>query len=136
MKVKYAEFIFTVLLCFVLIFNMVFIAIDGLGGSLDNLPEGELVFSAQSEKKDKTLNIYTTSLSGVGNAVRGEVLWSDGTTKNIYWCINETECVATWQDENTVLINGNYIALDGEPFDSRKRIELPEASYKNLVSEK
>ena len=134
MKIKYAEFIFTLTLCFVLVFNMIFVAIDGLGGGLENLPEGELVFSVQSGKKDKTLNLYTASLSGVGNAVRGEVKWSDGTTKNVYWCINETKYSAAWQDDSTVIINGNPINIYGELYDSRTRIELPEASYKNLVS--
>ena len=129
MKIKYAEFVVTMLLCFVMIFNMVFLAIDGLGRDLNNLPEGELVASYLGFDKKTSLNIYTSSLNGVGTAVRGEIAFNDGSTKNVYWCINETQTSAAWQDENTVVINGNQIAIDGEPYDSRTRIELPEASY-------
>ncbi len=136
MKFKYANFIVTTVLCFVLIFNMVFLAIDGLSYSMENLPEGKLVYSVISANKRQKLNMYVAELNGVGTAVRGEVQLKDGSIKNVYWCIDETRTNASWVNEKMVEINGHKIHLDGELFDSRKRIELPEASYKNLVGEK
>lgn len=131
MKHKCTEFIFVIIFVFVLVFNMIGISIDGLGNSLKNLPEGKLQ-KTYINSNNSVLNLYTAELKGVGTAVRGEVVLNDGTTKNIYWAIGETSAEGAWINETTVKINGNNVSLDGEPFDSRRRIELPDASYKNI----
>jgi hypothetical protein len=132
MKIKYAKFIFTVVLCLVMFLNMIFLAFDGLRASMENLPKGILVHSAESSDKKMVLNMYKAELNGVGTAVRGEIILKDGSLKNIYWDIGQTEVIAFWTGKNTVYINGNNINIYGTAFDSRVRIELPEASYKNI----
>jgi hypothetical protein len=113
---------------------MAFLAVDGLGNSLEGLPKGKLVLSSKSADKKMSLNIYKAELNGVDTAVRGEVVFEDGSLRNIYWDIGQEDTSAKWANNDTVIINGNYISIDGIVFDSRRRIELPEASYKNIES--
>lgn len=129
MKVKYAELIFVIVFFFVSVFNMVGLAKDGLGNSLENLPQGKLKASVTSPDKATVLNLYSAELNGAVKAVRGEIVYKNGEKKNIYWALGETNTVAFWLNRDAVMINSNRVDIDGIPYDSRNKIELPKASY-------
>ncbi len=134
MKCKYTEFIIMCLVLIVTVVNMVGLAYDGLAHSLSDLPKGELVQSIESADKKLTLNLYKASLTGVGHAVRGEIVDAKNQEiRNIYWQLDTKIAEGFWVNKNTVNINGNVVNVDGEPYDSRKAIELPDASLKNLI---
>lgn len=136
MKAKYSEFVFVVLVMLVSIFNMCGLLFDGTVNSTADLPTGELRESIPSKDNKNTLNLYVAYLNGVGYAVRGEVVSAaDSEVNNIYWQIGTDELHAAWINKDTVMINGNRVNINGTPFDSRGKIELPEASYKNILQE-
>ena len=74
-------------------------------------------------------------IENVNTAIRGEVVSvkEDGTmeSRNVYWEVGTKNAITGWINEETVSINNREVKLSGEPFDSRKQIELPEASAKN-----
>jgi hypothetical protein len=126
-------------MCLVLIVtvvNMFGLAYDGLSNSMADLPKGELVASIPSTDKKHTLNLYKASLTGVGHAVRGEIVDAKNQeVKNIYWQLDTKIAEAFWVNKSAVNINGNVVNINGEPYDSRKVIELPDASLKNLMQQ-
>ena len=136
MKCKYTEFIIMCLVLIVTVVNMFGLAYDGLSNSMADLPKGELVASIPSTDKKHTLNLYKASLSGVGSAVRGEIVDAkSGENQNVYWQLDTKIAEAFWVNKNAVNINGNVVNINGEPYDSRKVIELPDASLKNLMQQ-
>ena len=87
---------------------------------------------------NSTLKIYRVSINNIGTAIRGEVITkneNDETiTKNVYWQTHEKSAIASWEDGNNLTINDKRININGKPYDSRKEIELPEATPKNLIN--
>lgn len=137
MKCKLAEPIFVFALVAVMLFNMIGLAVDSFGYSIEDLPEGKFMFSAMSPDSKNTLRIYKVEIQNVGSAIRGEVVSfeenGDMTSKNIYWETGVDTAMAGWLDEDTVTINDHEVNLTGDPYDSRSQIELPEASAKKRM---
>lgn len=135
MKIKYAEPIFVFSIIIVMLFNAVGLAVDAFSYDMEELPEGKRLYYELLPNDTKSFSLYLVELDGVNTAIRGEVSYFDENdemvTRNIYWQVGEKTAIAGWKDENTVTINNKDIKINGEPYDSRTQIELPEYSAKN-----
>ena len=134
-KIKYAEPIFVFLVIFVMLFNAIGLAVDAFSYDMEELPVGKRLYYELLPNDTKSFSLYLVELDGVNTAIRGEVSYfnenSEMVTRNIYWQVGEKTAIAGWKDENTVTINNKDIKINGEPYDSRTQIELPEHSAKN-----
>lgn len=135
MKYKILEPVLVFVLILVTLFNMVGLAVEAFGYDTTELPKGEFLYSVMSPDSKHTLRLYLVEIENVNTAIRGEVVSvkEDGTmeSRNVYWEVGTKNAIAGWLNEETVSINNREVKLSGEPFDSRKQIELPEASAKN-----
>ena len=138
MKYRISEFIFVMVFLFVMVFNMVGLAVNAFANDINDLPSGNFLYSTMSPDGNSTLKIYRVSINNIGTAIRGEVITKNENgetlTKNIYWQTDEKNAIASWEDSEYVTINDKRININGNPYDSRKEIELPEATPKNLTS--
>lgn len=105
------------------IVNMGFMFKDAFFYGIEDLPEGEFLYSSLSPSGDKTLRIYKVN-STLGTGVRGELVTlkenGDMEEKNIYWHTDTTNVVAGWINDTTVKINDIEInTAKAEVFDSR-----------------
>lgn len=135
MKFKYAEPIAVFSLIFVMLFNAIGMAVDAFGYDMEELPTGERLYYELLPNDTKSFSLYLVELDGVNTAIRGEVSYfnenGEMETRNIYWQVGAKTAIAGWKDENTITINNKDIKINGEPYDSRTQIELPEHSAKN-----
>ena len=137
LKTKYTEFIVVMLTLIVTLFNILGLVMDLHINKTTDLPEGKLIHSSANWDKSVTVKLYAASLSGAKNAVRGEAIMGDtGEVKHIYWELDEKSATVKWINKSVLEINGNVVNINGEPFDSRTQIELPEASPKNIMQKK
>jgi hypothetical protein len=120
-----------------MLFNLIFMAIDAFGNSMERLPKGSFLYSVMSPDGKNTFSLYLVKIEGVNTALRGEVASvSDNEEiekRNVYWQVGVKTAIAGWKDENTITVNDKEIKLSGEPYDSRTQIVLPEHSAKNRV---
>lgn len=135
MKVKYVEPILVFLLIFVMLFNAIGMAVDAFGYDMEELPKGKRLYYELLPNDTKSFSLYLVEIDGVNTAIRGEVSYFNESgnmeTRNIYWQVGVKTAIAGWKDENTITINDQDIKINGEPYDSRTQIELPEYSAKN-----
>ena len=135
MKFKYAEPISVFLIIFVMLFNAIGMAVDAFGYDMDDLPQGKFLYSVMSPDGKNTFSLYLVEIEAVNTAIRGEIASINDEDKiekeNIYWQVGEKTAIAGWKDENTITVNDQELKLDGEPYDSRTQIILPEHSAKN-----
>ncbi|MBO5232065.1 MAG: hypothetical protein J6B88_05515 [Clostridia bacterium] len=135
MKFKYAEPISVFLIIFVMLFNAIGMAVDAFGYDMDDLPQGKFLYSVMSPDGKNTFSLYLVEIEDVNTAIRGEIASINDEDKiekeNIYWQIGAKTAIAGWKDENTITVNDQELKLDGEPYDSRTQIILPEHSAKN-----
>lgn len=137
LKVKYAEFITVILALAVTLFNIGGLLMDLHLNKTTDLPQGSLVLSSVNEDRSVTVKFYAASLSGAKSAIRGEAVNKEtGEIKHIYWALDESSAVVKWLSKNVLEVNGNVVNINGEPYDSRTQIELPEASLKNIIQKK
>ncbi len=139
MKSRVFELVFVLVFLFVTIFNMIGLAIDSFGFDMSDLPQGEFLYSAMSPDGENTLKIYRVTVERIGVAIRGEIVPAgvqaeQAAAKNIYWETGADTAIAAWTGEGAVSINGHEVNIGGTPYDSRRQIELPEASAKNRMS--
>lgn len=135
MKTRIFEFVFVLLTMLVTVFNSIGLIVDSFFYKIDDLPKGEFLYSVMSPDSLKTLKIYRVNIERVGTAVRGEIVntSNNSSAKNIYWETGVSTAIATWTDEDSVNINAHDVSINGQPFDSRRQIVLPEASAKNRM---
>ncbi len=135
MKFKYAEPISVFLIIFVMLFNAIGMAVDAFGYDMDDLPQGKFLYSVMSPDGKNTFSLYLVEIEDVNTAIRGEIASINDEDKiekeNIYWQVGAKTAIAGWKDENTITVNDQELKLDGEPYDSRTQIILPEHSAKN-----
>ena len=88
--------------------------------SMNNLPSGELIFSAESPNGQYTINLYLVNGGATTDyAVRGELC--DGKqTKNIYWQYHEHRSNVSWIGEHEVEINGITLDVRSDIYDWRR----------------
>ena len=90
---------------------------------MTRLPKGE--YLSQSTSSNGTYTIKTYIYNGgatVNYAVRGELITNtkNNNVKNIYWDYKIDKSDITWEDDDTVIINGHKINLPNGKYDWRK----------------
>lgn len=135
MKSKILSIIVISALAIVSIINVVYYINSSFFYDLTDLPTGNFLYSAMSPDGEKTLSIYRVDVEKIGYGIRGEIVSQNG-AKNVYWETNTAVAIATWLDDNTILVNDRTVDINGEAFDSRRNIELPEGSIKNYTQVK
>lgn len=137
MKARFIEGIFAFIFVAVMLFNTIGMAVDAFSYDMDELPVGEKLFSEPSPDRSKNITFYLVEIEGVNTAIRGELSYTNdkGETeiRNIYWQVGTETVQAEWVDEKMILINENEVYPDGDPYDSRTQIILPEYSAKNYI---
>lgn len=89
--------------------------------SMSHLPEGELIGVYDSEFSECTVNIYRCNGGAtVDYSIRGEVIYKNDKTKNIYWAYHEQDADVKWIDDQTVCINGRTLNIYNDIYDWRK----------------
>ncbi len=119
--------IFVVVAFLVTVVNMAFMFKDAFFYDIEDLPEGEFLYSSLSPSGDKTLKIYKVN-STLGTGVRGELVTmlnsGEMQSQNIFWHTDTTNAVAGWVNDTTVKINNVEInTAKSETFDSRHMLE-------------
>ena len=119
--------IFVVVAFLVTIVNMAFMFKDAFFYDIEDLPEGEFLYSSLSPSGDKTLKIYKVN-STLGTGVRGELVTmlnsGEMQSQNIFWHTDTTNAVAGWVNDTTVKINNVEInTAKHETFDSRHMLD-------------
>lgn len=132
MKSKAIRIMIPVILFLVTAVNAFYFIRSSFFYTVDNLPKGEFLYSVMSPNGQNTLRVYRVEIEGIGKAVRGEIVSTDK-TYNIYWETGTISAIASWVNTKVVDINGNTVHIAGEPYDSRRQIELPSASAKNRM---
>jgi hypothetical protein len=88
------------------------------------LPTGEYLTEETSSNGEYTLKAYITN-GGATTAysIRGELVFNDqdSKVKNIYWNYREETADISWQDNDTVIINGHILNVPGDKFDFRNQ---------------
>lgn len=91
---------------------------------MNRLPTGEYLTEETSPDGKYTFKAYVTN-GGATTAysVRGELVFNDKNSKvkNIYWNYREETADISWQDNDTVIINGHSLDVPGEKFDFRNQ---------------
>ena len=91
---------------------------------MDRLPTGEYLTEETSPDGKYTLKAYVTNGGATtAYAVRGELVFNDkdSKAKNIYWNYREEAADISWQDSDTVIINGHKLNVPGDKFDFRNQ---------------
>ena len=137
MKSKLLAPVFAFLIIFVMLFNMVGLAIDAFSFDMEKLPTGKHLYNVASPDGVSVLCVYLVDIPNIGSAIRGELNTLDESgkrdTKNIYWETGTRTCIASFINSTTALINEHEVNINGTPYDSRTQIILPEASAKNRL---
>lgn len=137
MKRKWVVPVFTFVFIFVMLFNMVGLAINSFWYDINDLPKGQHLRDIPCPDNKSVLSIYEVNVPDIGYGIRGEIANLDKNgnrqTRNIYWETGTRKYNVTFLDADTIIINDHEVHINGEPYDSRRQIELPEASAKNRL---
>ena len=92
--------------------------------TMDNLPTGEIITSADSPDGTYRVSAYLCDGGAtVDYAVRGEVTTlSTGEHRNIYWEYHCEDAKIEWLDDNTVKINGRQLDVRKDIYDYRQEL--------------
>lgn len=134
MKNKILNLVIIILALVVTLSNLTGNILHSLIYNIEDLPEGEFMFSSMSQDTSKTLKIYKVNVPSYGMGIRGELTIIENgeeTTKNIYWQTYIDNATVSWIDNVTLQINGEIINTNGDVFDCRTKIQIPEATAKN-----
>lgn len=117
MKKKIFSFVY-VLAAVVVAINTFFIVRDSLYFTMDDLPDGEEIYSVASPSGNQVLTVYSVKNS-LGTAVRADVR-SGGKVRNLYWQTGLSEVDSGWINETTVVINDVEINVKKGSYDCRR----------------
>ncbi len=107
----------------VIVFNLVIMVKDGAFFDIEELPEGELMYSVDCPDGEKTLNVYLVENS-IGAAVRGEIANGKDKSYNIFWQTDTNMVNSAWINENLVMINDVLLDVENTTYDSRRGTSL------------
>ena len=128
MKTSIKYIIYYLLVFAVFITNIFFYVKDRFFYTIEDLPEGQFLYSSMSPDNTRSAEVYRIDTPR-GSAVRVEVRsfnFSDkenvvSEEKNIYWAVNKSIVTVGWEDNNIVTVDTKSIDVSkGETYDSRK----------------
>lgn len=116
----------------VLLFNSVFFIKDELFFNLNDLPEGQLLYSSMSPDNNRSLSVYRVKCS-LGTGIRAELYeWDENmqaTSKNVFWDANCENAIVCWADNDVISINDIPLNIgEGNTYDSRRKTAISQAS--------
>lgn len=128
MKTSIKYIIYYLLVFAVFITNIFFYVNDRFFYTIEDLPEGQFLYSSMSPDNTRSAEVYRIDTPR-GSAIRVEVRsfnFSDkenvvSEEKNIYWAVNKSIVTVGWEDNNIVTVDTKSIDVSkGETYDSRK----------------
>ncbi|MBE6728322.1 MAG: hypothetical protein E7562_06730 [Ruminococcaceae bacterium] len=117
MKKKILSFVY-ILTAIVVAINTFFSVYDSLYFTMDDLPEGEEIYSVASPSGNQVLTVYSINNS-LGTAVRAAVK-NGKKVRNLYWQTGLSQVDSGWINEGTVVINDVRINVKNGSYDCRK----------------
>ena len=95
-----------------------------LFADMNELPVGEFVSEHASVEGDRTVEIYLVKNS-LGTAVRGELVFSSGDRKNIFWQTGISGVNVRWGPDNVSFFNNVPLSGNGDnSYDCRRGTSL------------
>ena len=108
----------------VMLFHLVCFCIDSFFYNINDVPQGQFLFSSMSPTGQYTLKLYLVDGGKhLGKGIRGELVdIADGTAKNVYWVVGEETAIVGWAAETVVSINGHTVDVSKYVFDWRREL--------------
>lgn len=120
---KKKKMIFVIVIIFIFIAIGLFGIVNTLFHSMTRLPKGDYLRESTSSNGTYTIKSYLCNGGAtVDYAVRCELITNtkSNKVKNIYWDYKINKSDITWEDDDTVIINGHKINLPNGKYDWRK----------------
>lgn len=114
----------TLIIALILLFSIVGYGVYWSFYDINRLPEGDFLTEETSPDGKYTLRAYVANGGATTDfSIRGELIFNEkkNKTKNIYWNYKEDSVKIIWEDNDTVVINGQRLNLPHEKFDWRKQ---------------
>ncbi len=89
---------------------------------MGSLPKGDYLMKSTSPDGNYTVKTYVANGGAtVDYSIRGELVFNNGKTKkkNIYWNYHEENANISWNDNDTVVINGHKLDVPDDKYDFR-----------------
>lgn len=108
--------------------NMFFYVKDQFFYTINDLPEGQYLYSSMSPDNTRSAEVYRIE-TPEGRAIRVELRTFDfsneenivSSEKNIYWEVNKSVVTVGWEDNDVITIDNRVLDLSlGQTYDSRK----------------
>lgn len=126
-KFKRAASVLCIVTFLVWLFNTAGLVYDSFFYQMDDLPQGEFLYSSMSPDGTYTLKMYRVQ-NNLGTAVRGELVRLENgqpVSENIYWQVGTDQCIAGWINDTVVSINNISLNVQNpDTFDSRRKTTL------------
>ncbi len=128
MKTSLKYMIYYIFIFVVLIANIFFYVKDRFFYNMEELPEGQFLYSSMSPDNTRSAEVYRVDTPR-GSAIRVELRsfnFSDkenvvSEEKNIYWAVDKSVVTVGWEDNNIVTVDTKTLDVSkGETYDSRK----------------
>lgn len=123
---KYGIYYILVFLIFAA--NMFFYVKDQFFYTMEDLPEGQYLYSAMSPDSSRSAEVYRID-TPEGRAIRVEVRTFDfsneenivSSEKNVYWEVNKSVVTVGWEDNDIITIDSRILNIsEGDTYDSRR----------------
>ncbi|MBR2042960.1 MAG: hypothetical protein IJ946_01320 [Clostridia bacterium] len=123
---KYA--VYYVLVFAVFAANMFFYVKDHFFYTMNDLPEGQYLYSSMSPDSNHSAEVYRIE-TPEGRAIRVELRTFDfsnkenivSSEKNIYWEVNKSVVTVGWENNDVITIDNRTLDLSlGQTYDSRR----------------
>ncbi len=90
---------------------------------MNSVADGQYIGSSVSPGKTAKINVYLVSPALSDDAVRCECEFIDsGRRRNVYYEYHRSDVSVEWVDEQTVIINGKELNVEGDLYDWRKHV--------------
>ncbi len=120
--------IYYVLVFLIFAVNMFFYVKDQFFYNMEDLPEGQYLYSSMSPDSSRSAEVYRIDTPR-GKAIRVEVRTFDFSNKenivsseeNVYWEVNKSVVTVGWEDNDIITVDSHILNIsEGDTFDSRR----------------
>lgn len=117
--------IYYLIVVFVFVINSVYLVKSNLFFDIENLPQGNYLYSKSSPDSLFKLDVYRVENS-IGSAVRiSATNTSSGETRNIYWQVNTENIELEWRGNNEIVVDEMPINVaHGGFYDCRRGLSI------------
>ena len=120
--------IYYVLVFLIFAGNMFFYVKDQFFYNMEDLPEGQYLYSSMSPDNSRSAEVYRIDTPR-GKAIRVEVRTFDfsneenivSSEENVYWEVNKSVVTVGWEDNDIITVDSHILNIsEGDTFDSRR----------------